>query len=437
MAAHAKAMTKMSDESTGVPLRVGRASSPAWVLAVLSLIAVVNYIDRQVISILLVPIKADLHVSDTAMGLLTGTVFSLFYVAASLPIARMADGGNRRNILACCIALWSAMTVLCGLPQTYAQLLIARSGVAVAESGAVPISQALASSVFPPSRRATVVGILTAAGSVGLSAGLFIGGWINDLFNWRIAFMVVGGPGLLLALLLRLTVAEPIRSGPPSAGPTSMLGSLGELMSQSVFRWLVAASALSGFTTYALIGWTPTFFVRAHAMSTAEVGAGMGIVTLLGPVAGHLLAGLISDRLAARDLRWYPWFAAAGNLVAVPLGILFLFTNGRVPALVGFGVMMVFKSAWLAPVYAVAFRVSPPNLRAQASAVLTSCVILTGLGLGPLFVGVTNDALAPMFGNQSIRYSLMIVTLILLPGCLVFLAIARSVARWEQNPRFD
>jgi predicted MFS family arabinose efflux permease len=334
-------------------------------------------------------------------------------------------------VLATCIAVWSLMTAACGVAQTYAQLLLARSLVAVAESGAVPTSQALASDVFPPHRRATVFGILTAAGSVGVSVGLYAGGWIADAFDWRTAFLVVGGPGLLLALLLRFTIPEPSRHAAEGAKPASgtLMISLRQLLAERTFRWLVLSSAVSGFTTYALVGWTPTFFVRAHGMSVREAGAGLAIASLLGPVAGHVLAGVISDRLAVRDLRWYAWFAALGNLVAVPSGLFFLFVADSTAGLVGYGVMMLFKSAWLAPVYAIAFRVSAPHLRAQASAVLTSCIILTGLGLGPLFVGAMNDALAGTFGTGSIRYSLAAVVLILLPGCLVFMAIARSIGR--------
>lgn len=403
-----------------------------YVLGVLCLVAVVNYVDRQILSILLEPVKLDLHASDTAMGLLTGTAFAFCYVASSYPIAHWADRGGRRSVLAGCVAIWSLMTGLCGLTQNFLQLALARSAMAFAESGAVPISQALVSDIYSPSRRGTVFGILTAAGTVGGAFGLFFGGWISDHFDWRTAFLVVAFPGLLIAALVRFTIKEPPRqasAGEPRQPDVSTLSTLRVLLRNPGFRWLLITTAPAGFTTYAMISWAPTFMIREHAMAASAVGLGMGVATLVGQAGGHMMAGAIADRLARKDVRWYAWFAAIGSLCAIPFGFAFLFVRDENIALILYALMQLFKSAWLAPTYALVFHLTPINLRARTSSILTCCLILFGLGLGPIFVGSVNDLLRPIFGASSIRYSLSAVVALLLPISLLFFFISGRVGR--------
>jgi predicted MFS family arabinose efflux permease len=400
-----------------------------YALTILSLAAIVNLIDRQVISILLEPMKRDLGATDTQMGLLTGTAFSIFYVGASLPMARWADRGVRRSILAGSIAAWSVLTAVCGLTQNFLQLAIARAGVAVAESGAVPISQSLLSDIFPPARRATVFGILTAASSIGLGTGLFLGGWINDMFNWRTAFFVVGLPGLILAALLRFTVPEPAKRdlAVPLADGAPKASLVRTLKESPTLVWLMVVTALVGIATYAFIAWGATFFLRTHSLSVVQVGLWLGLATVIGQAGGHAAAGFLADFLAGRDKRWYVWLPALGTLAAVPFGLLFLFSHSNFIALAGFALFQVFKSAWLSPTYAIALRITPSSMKAQISAALTSCMTLVGLGLGPLLVGFGNDLLEPSFGQAAIRYSLSVVVLLLLPIAAIYLSMAKSL----------
>ena len=205
--------------SASAPTTTDQSDSHAWwtlprrhyVLFILCLVGIVNFVDRQILAILLEPIKTDLGVSDTAMGLLSGIAFSAFYVIAGIPIARMVDRGSRRNVLVGCLTVWSLATVLCGFVQNFVQLALARIGVASGEAGGGPATQSLLADLYPVSQRATVIGIWLAAQAIGIAFGLFFGGWLNTAFDWRIAFIVVGLPGLLLAVGIHLTVKDPPR----------------------------------------------------------------------------------------------------------------------------------------------------------------------------------------------------------------------------------
>nr|WP_047167552.1 MFS transporter [Sphingomonas sp. Y57] len=406
-----------------------------YVLGVLCLVSVVNYIDRQILTILLEPIKKDLAVSDTVMGMLTGTAFSICYVLASFPIARWADKGTRRTVVAACLALWSGMTALSGLAQGTLQLALARAGVAIGEAGAVPASQSLLSDIYPSERRATVFGILTAASAVGAGAGLFIGGWINDHFDWRTAFFVVGFPGLILALFIRFTVTEPPRSQEvvPLEPTSSSRGITRTLWDSVCFRWLAGICTITGLVTYGVLGWVPTFFMRVHGMTTGEVGLWVGIASVIGQAGGHVMAGLLADRLARRDFRWYAWFAGIGTALSAPAGALFVLSGDVRVAIGAFILFQMFKSMWLAPTYSIAYRILPVRMRATISATLTSCIILAGLGLGPLLIGVLNDLLAPSLHENAVRYSILLVVALMLPAGAAYAAVARIAGRQQAS----
>lgn len=326
-----------------------------YTLALLSLVLVVNMVDRQLINILLDPIKRDLGVSDTAMGLMTGTAFSLFYVAASVPMAKWGDRGVRRSILAGGVVAWSLCTALSGLAQSFVQLALARAGVAVTEAGASPLCQSLVSDIFSRRHRATVLGILTAASSLGAGCGLFLGGWINDAFNWRVAFFIVGAPGILLGVLVMFTVIEPAReaAGQPDHGMSET--SVIQLVRNPMMVRLLWVSALAGITTYAMYGWGATFLLRVHHMSTTQVGLWLGLATIVGQAGGHVIAGFLSDRLARRDMRWYAWYPALGTLLAIPFGCVFLFASDPAIAIGSYAVFQIFKSSWASPTLALAF----------------------------------------------------------------------------------
>jgi predicted MFS family arabinose efflux permease len=404
--------------------RAGRAAHYAFV--VLCLVALFNYIDRQILVILLESVKKDFGVSDAAMGLLTGTTFSVFYILGSIPLARLADRGVRRNVLAFALLAWSGMTAVCGLAQSYLHLALARASVAASESAAVPISHSLLSDLYPPSRRATVFGILMAAGSVGIAAGLYIGGWINLHYGWRLAFFVVGIPGVIVALLLRFTTTEPERQA-AMAGH----GGVREMFATPLFVMLLVMSGVGGFAIYSTLGWMPTFLIRVHGMNTAQIGWQVGLATGLGNAVGHLAAGYVGDRLAQRDVRWYAGVASAGGLLAIPFALLSLFSGNSNVAVWSAFAWIFFMSAWFTPTYALAFRVASVTARAQASAYITGSMVLIGLGCGPLLIGALNDHLKDQYGVDAVRYSLLAVVVALAMLTVGYVVVWKMVGAWK------
>lgn len=412
----------MSDDKISARMRT-------YILVLLGVVSFLNYIDRQILVILLESVKLELKVSDTAMGLLSGTTFAIFYAGASIPVARLADRGVRRTILSGALAIWSGLTAACGLAQTIYHLAIARAGVATAESAAVPISHSLVADLFPAERRATIFGVLMAAGSLGIAAGLFLGGWANAEFGWRMAFVVVGLPGVAVALLMWLTLPEPVRMADVHGGMRS--GDAKALLGHPLYRSLLALAATGSLLMYAMLGWSPTFMIRLHGLNTAEVGIYMGLATGIGNSLGHIVAGAVSDRLAIRDLRWYAWLPAIATFAVLPFGYGFLYADSMMTAVVCFAGLTFFMCSWLMPIYALAYRVADTRARAQASAMIAATMSLVGLGLGPLSVGILNDLFEASYGTQAIRYSLTIIVaanLLLIAGFTTIFGKVRKLA---------
>ena len=385
-----------------------------YVLFILCLVGVVNFVDRQILAILLEPIKKDLGVSDTAMGLLSGIAFSAFYVIAGIPIARMVDKGSRRNVLVGCLTMWSLATVLCGFVQNFVQLAAARIGVASGEAGGGPATQSLLADLYPISQRATVIGIWLASQAIGIAFGLFFGGWLNTAFDWRIAFIVVGVPGLLLAIGIRLTVKDPPRGmadggvGKQVETPPLKEAFLIALRSPSLRLLLIIAMCCS-FAGYSILGWGPTFYIRVHGMTTMQVGGLMGLAVAGGLFIGNVGAGRIADRVAKGDFAVYMQVAGWGTILAAPFGLLFLLAADPMLSLVGLFFSKLFMTFWMPPTYAVAVGMSPVRNRGMITALLTLSTTVVGIGMGPVFVGVMNDLLEPSFGKEAIRYSLVFV----------------------------
>jgi predicted MFS family arabinose efflux permease len=375
-----------------------------YAFCVLCGVALFNYIDRQILVILLDAVKRDFGVSDAAMGLLTGTTFSVFYVLGSMPLARWADGGVRRNVLAWALAAWSAMTAVCGLAQSYLQLALARASVAASESAAMPISHSMLSDLYPPARRATVFGVLMAAGAAGIAAGLYLGGWINQHYGWRMTFFVVGLPGMVLALLLRFTVAEPSRH---AEGESE--GSAWQLVKDPFFAFLMVLASLGGIAVYSTLTWSPALLLRVHHLQTAEIGWKLGLATGLGTALGHLATGYVADKLAESNVWWYARVASLGSLVAIPFGLAFLFADNVSVCVLSLFAFTFLLCAWYTPTYALALRMAVNRTRARASALITASMVLIGLGLGPLAIGTLNDHLAPTFAASSVRYSMLAI----------------------------
>ncbi len=383
-----------------------------YALGLLTLVYAFNFIDRQLLAILQESIKLELGLSDSQLGLLTGFAFAVFYVTAGIPIARLADRWVRRNIIAMAIGTWSLMTALSGLAGNFTQLLAARIGVGVGEAGGSPPAHSMLSDIFPPQQRATALAFYSTGINVGILFGFLLGGWLNEFFGWRVAFMVVGLPGLAIAVLMRCTLAEPRRgfseSNVSADQATSSLGEvLALLWSRRSFRYLSIAVALNAMIGYGAANWLAPFFIRIHGMGTGELGMWLALGSGLFGALGTFSMGYLADQLGKRDRRWYMWLPAAAAFLVVPFLVLFLLTDSKLAALLLQLLPGFLLTGYIGPCLAMTHGLVGLRMRATASAVLFFILNLIGLGLGPVVIGVLSDALAPSYAAESLRYAML------------------------------
>lgn len=402
-----------------------------WTLLI---VYVFNFLDRQIVNILAEPIRKDLNLSDTQIGLMTGLAFALFYTVLGLPIARYADkpSTDRSRLIAGALAIWSAMTALCGLAQNFAQLLLARIGVGVGEAGCTPAAHSLIADRVPAERRASAMAFYALGIPLGSLLGMVIGGYLADALGWRKAFMLVGAPGVLLALFVVLLVKDKGRAeaaaaaGKPAHAPESMAVTLKSLLSSRTFLILLAAASACSFLSYGKTTWTTIFFQRTHGMTPGEVGFWFGLWGGLAGMLGTFLGGWLADKFGKIDRRHVITAPAIGMAVAVPIAISAYFATDWRIALVLLMLPTVLNSLYYGPVFSSTQGLVPLRHRAMASAVLLFCQNLIGLGLGPLFFGMLSDFLKPEFGAESVRYVLYGA------ACLGFVP---AVLFWMLRPR--
>ena len=383
-----------------------------WILLI---VYIFNFIDRQIVNILAEPIARDLELTDTQIGLMTGLAFALFYTVLGIPIARLADRQttSRPRLIAVALALWSAMTALCGVAQNFWQLLLARIGVGVGEAGCTPPAHSLISDMVPPEKRASALAFYSLGIPVGSLLGMVIGGLLADYLGWREAFVVVGLPGVVLALVVWSVLRDPRRSdvaaaaagkGSPAALPLGQ--AVAEIMRSRAFVLLVLAGSAAAFLSYGKTTWTTIFFQRTHDMTPGQVGLWFGIIGGVGGILGTWLGGYLADRFGARNRRHVLTAPAVGMALAVPLAIAAYQAPSWPLALALIFLPQVFNSLYYGPCYSAAQGLVPLRARAIAAAALLFFQNLIGLGLGPLFFGVLSDWLKPVFGPDSVRYVL-------------------------------
>jgi len=382
-----------------------------YALVILTIVYSFNFIDRQLLAILQEAIKADLLLSDSQLGLLTGFAFAAFYVIAGIPIARWADRGNRRDIVALSLFVWSFMTAISGLVNNYLQLLLARIGVGIGEAGGSPPSHSIISDIFPPNKRASAIGFYSMGVSVGILFGFLAGGWLNEFFGWRIAFLVVGAPGILLAVVVRMSVPEPIRGLTEKRQVSSQAVPLAEvvsvLWSRRSFRHLALGAGLNAFAGYSISNWTASFMIRSHDMSTGELGTWLAMTIGLGGAVGVFCGGLLADRLAPRDQRWYAWLPALAGFICLPfMTAVYLVSNPYTALLLGVVPGILFN-VYLGNTIATTHGLVGLRMRALSSAILFLVINTIGLGLGPWSVGLLSDYLEPQLGAESLRYAML------------------------------
>lgn len=393
--------------------------SPAvrnYALGVLVVVYTFNFIDRQILSILLEPIKQDLGLSDTALGMLTGFAFALFYATLGIPIARLADRGNRRNIIAWSLTIWSAMTALSGIAQNFWHLLIARIGVGVGEAGCSPPAHSMIADYFPAENRATALGIYSLGIPVGILFGFIAGGWLNEFFGWRVAFFVVGVPGILLALLVRWSLREPDRGmaegRQANADQPGIMETFTYLYQKPSFRHMAIGGGLTAFVGYGIVTWVPSFLIRSYGMDTGEVGTYLGLILGIPGGIGIALGGYLADRYGAKDTRWYLWVVTVALLIAVPITVGVYLSSSATASLLFLILPVLLGNFYQATTFSQAQGLVPLRMRAVAAAVLLFILNIIGLGAGPQMVGVVSDLLAPTYGDESLRYALLVLSFV-------------------------
>ena len=400
-------------------------------LGVLFVVYVFNFIDRQILATVLEQIKDDFEISDSWLGFLTGTGFALFYTLAGIPIARLADRRSRRTIVAAGLLLWSVMTVASGTARSFSQLLLARMGVGIGEAAGSPPSHSLISDYFAPERRATALSIYATGIYLGAMIAFLAGGYVQQAFDWRTAFYLVGLPGIPLALLVLFTVREPPRGMSEHTSvdttPVPAREVARFLFAQRSFRNLVLAGCCQSLSGYAFLSWAFTFLLRVHGMDSVQVGIWLGLIVGLGGASGAFFGGVLADRLGARDARWYMWLSAIVSALGAPFGVGFLLLPNATAALICFIPFYVAGAAYVGPLWSMTQSLARVPMRATASAILLFVLNIVGLGLGPQVIGWMNDTLFAQYGQDAIRYSLVVVAIIGGMAAIFFVRAARTL----------
>jgi predicted MFS family arabinose efflux permease len=419
------------DEHAGE--RLSLTGRGAWILALLLLVNVANFVDRQLPFILITSIKADLQLSDSQIALMAGLAFAVVYSFASLPLALAADRWNPRWVLAGSLAIWSAMTGLSGLVTNFVQLVLCRAGVAASEAGATPSAHALIARYMQPRVRALALAIFSLGVPIGSMLGLVLGGWINDVLDWRAAFFVVGLPGLILAGIAWFVLPDPPRHAEPVDGEAqrapSFMTTLGTLWSIPSMRYMAVASAFYACGSYAINVFAPAFLMRVHGMSSSAAGLGMGVVFGVGGLIGTFAGGWFGDRLARRSEAWRLRVPAIGQALSLPTALGAWLVADPVLAVALLTVSYMFGLLYFAPTFAAAQSLVPDRIRATTSATLLFCLTIVGSSVGPLVVGWISDALEPQYGELSLRYAMCSMAVTMALSALFFYLGSRRISR--------
>ncbi len=403
-------------------------------LSLLLLAYTLSMCDRMILSILFPDIKAEFGLSDTQLGLLGGLSFALFYATMGLPIAKLSDQYSRKWIIIASLVIFSLMTALSGLAGGFISLLVFRIAVGVGEAGVNPASHSIISDYFPPQRRAFAMATLMLGASLGMMLGFVGGGFIAEAYSWRITLVSVGLPGVLLAVFMAVLLREPVRGTydpEPLEKPPAILTTAVTLWTSAAMRHLFAGAIVTGMIGYGLTQWLPAFFVRTHGLSQSETGMLMaGVFGILGAL-GALAAGKWFDRLSARGFQHGMRMLALVPFVTMPFFVFGLLAEDLKTAVLLFIIPGFAANYVIGPTIAMIQTLSPPHMRAVASALKMLCLNLIGMGLGPLLVGVLSDLLTPHYGDDALRLSLAYFTLVGLWGSLHFWLCSRALAKQQ------
>ena len=391
-----------------------------WTLGLLTLVYFFSFMDRYILSILLEQIKADLTLTDTQLGLLSGFAFALFYATLGIPVAWLADRASRRNIIAVALALWSAMTALCGTATNFTQLLLFRIGVGVGEAGSSPPSHSIIADLYPPEKRAGAMAIYATGVVLGGGFGTIIGGVIASAYGWRWAMAAVGLPGIVLAIVVRLVMVEPRRGlsdpggVPQNPAPMPSLGDgLKSLAACAPAIHLIMAVTITSLVGYATANFGPSYLQRSFGMTLLQISLIYAPAIAITGTLGGIIGGRIADALGRKHgLHVQAWFVAALKLAALPFTVLFYFTYSLPLGLAAILISYVLASSYLGPSFALIQGLAPTRMRAVWAAITLLVINLIGLGLGPSITGLLSDLYKPVFGAESLRYALMSASLL-------------------------
>jgi MFS family permease len=438
------------DMGTGGPGNSSSASPPAslayrsYVLVVLVIVYTFNFLDRQIVGILAVPIKTELHLSDSQLGLMGGLAFALFYTFLGIPIARLADRVSRTGIMTAALALWSLMTAVCGVTHSFAQLFMARLGVGVGEAGGVAPAYSLICDYFPPRERARALSVYSFGIPLGSAAGIALGGFITSVMSWRMAFLIVGLAGLLLTPCLLLTVREPARgaldhtgeraaahpqvnAGPHQSDVIALLARKGS------FWGLSLGAASASMMGYGLFFWMPSFAVRSFHLTLLQASMIYGALVLVGGLFGIWFGGVLADKYGEKRRTFYALIPAAAFVTTVPFYVAGVLSSTLWVSFLVLLVPTALGLVWLGPVLAAVQHLVPANMRATASALFLFINNLIGIGLGTTLIGVVSDLMRARFGSESLRYAILAGTgFYLIAAVLLFLASRRLDEDWER-----
>lgn len=390
-----------------------------YTLILLALVYTMSSLDRFLLGIVLPYIKAEMVLSDTLLGLLSGAAFAIFYATLGLPIARLADRYSRKLIITVSLSIFSVMTVLCGFASNFAMLFAARIGVGIGEAGTSPASYSIISDRFEQERRSTAMGVLMLGGNVGLLLGFVVGGYVAANWSWRSAFIVAGLPGILLALLILATMQEPRRgevdgeAAAHIAQQPSILQAIRILMAMPSYRNLVCGMALFLFGTTGMLAWMPSLVDRSFGLGPDKSGLPIALIIIIAGFIGTLfIGGVLADRLSKKDPRWLPGIAAIGALV-LSVGAVGVALAPSIGWLwVAFAIMAVGSSTYVAPSLALSQSLSPVELRATSGALALMIANLFGLGLGAPAIGMLSDFLEPELGQGSLAASMLLIPIL-------------------------
>lgn len=420
----------MNEREIVAPIIEGTRSRYRYViLGMLLLVYTISYIDRQIIGILSMQIKADLHLSDGQLGLMGGFAFAIFYTGLGIPIARLADRANRVHIMGGALALWSLFTALCGMAGSFTTLLLARVGVGVGEAGGVAPAYSLLADYFPPRERGRVLGFYSLGVPLGSAAGLLIGGYVGAYLGWRQTFYILGLIGIVLAPVFLLVVRETQRGAldpkRESEGATSFGDVLAHLRHQPVF-WIVSVgTGFGAMMSYGLAFWLPSFVQRSLHLDLTQTAQLLGIVTLIGGPISMVGSGWLADKFGTRNLPHYALIPCYGCLATLALLFIALNVASLALVIVVLFAVQIFSQAYAPPSIALIQSLAPAHMRATTSAIFLLILNAMGLGLGPVAFGFVSDGLTQSFGQEALRYAIVL--------CAVLFYLAAAVLFWRAS----